>query len=265
MPNISNNKRKKKVSTPKKRNPVTPPAVFPEQKQPSELPEGIFAVNQIKADVVYADPPWNINQIGKYGACQHYNLMTLDRIKAMPVADLCKENAACFLWVTNGLIQEGLDVLKAWGFTYRSPFYWVKSQMGLGQYLRNASETLLLGVKGKMPVDFKAQPNWEFMPRQEHSKKPEEMYAIIERLYRNRQYLELFARKRPSNKDWLIWGDEAEGGSDIYIPGYPVPEYSGRVMFAKEGDQDADDEHFDPYFRMEHEIFTNKDLEEAGA
>ncbi len=205
-------------------------------------PEEYFiAVDQPKADVIYADPPWDINQKGHFGASQYYELMTLDRIKAMPVADLCNEDAACFLWVTNGLLQEGLDVLKSWGFEYRSPFYWVRSQLGLGQYFRTASETLLLGTKGKMPVDFRAQPNWEFMPRQEHSHKPEEMYAIIERLYKNRSYVELFARKRPSNKDWRIWGLEAEGGSDIFIPGYPVPEYSQKVRLAKKSDIEGDE------------------------
>ena len=203
--------------------------------------ECLVAVDQPKADVIYADPPWDINQKGHLGASQHYHLMTLDQIKEMPVSDLCNENAACFLWVTNGLLQEGLEVLQAWGFEYRSPFYWVKSQMGLGQYLRNASETLLLGIKGKMPVDFRAQPNWEFLPRQEHSKKPEEMYAIIERLYRDRSYVELFARKRPTNKHWRIWGLEAEGGSDIFIPGYPVPEYSKKVRLAKKCDIEGDD------------------------
>lgn len=182
-------------------------------------------------DIVYADPPWDINQKGSYGAAMHYELMTLRRIKGLPVRDLTKENAACFLWVTNGLLQEGLEVLKAWGFTYRSPFFWVKSQLGLGQYLRNASETLLLGTKGKMPVMFRGQANWSFMPRQDHSHKPEEMYAIMERLYPNCDYLELFARKRPSNKEWYIWGLEAEGGSDIVVPGYPVPQYSDRVQF----------------------------------
>ena len=82
-----------------------------------------------------------------------------------------------------------------------------------------------------MPVDFHGQPDWMFFPRQNHSHKPEEMYAIIERMHQNKDYLELFARKRPSNPNWYIWGNEAEGGSDIYIPGYPVPEYSDRVSF----------------------------------
>ena len=210
------------------------------RKQPepvvNDLPEGVYAVNQKKFQILLADPPWSTNQTGTYGAVNHYDLMPLNRIKEMPIADLMEENSAVFLWVPNGLIPEGLEVLKSWGYTYRNPFFWVKPGMQLGMYMRNASETILLGTKGKMPVDFRAQPNWGFMPRQEHSHKPEEMYAIIERLYQNRSYLELFARKRPANKEWFIWGNEAEDGSDIYIPGYPVPKYSGRVLFAKEGD-----------------------------
>ena len=211
------------------------------KKQSAKLsPEGLIAMNQPKFDVVYADPPWDIEQKGNYGAERHYDLMTLERIKAMPVADLCKENAACFLWVTNAALPDAFEVLKSWGFTYRGYYFWGKSQMGLGRYFRNATEVMLLGTRGKMPVDCKNQPNWNLLPRQEHSKKPEELYAIIERMYRNRKYLELFARKRPSNVGWCIWGNEAEGGSDIYIPGYPVPLYSGKVRFAKEGDLKGD-------------------------
>ena len=214
--------------------------------------DGLIVVGQPKADIVYADPPWDIQQKGHYGAEQHYNLMTLDRIKGMPVADLCKENAACFLWATNAAMPDALDVLEAWGFTYRGYYFWGKSQLGLGQYFRNATEVMLLGTKGKMPVDCKNQPNWNLLPRQEHSKKPEEIYALIERMYRNRDYLELFARKRPTNKGWRIWGDQAEGGSDIYIPGYPVPEYSDMVHFAKDGDLDSD---------FQSDIFTDADME----
>ena len=184
-------------------------------------------------DVIYADPPWDVNQRGKYGAINHYDLMTLDEIKAMPVGDFCKENAICFLWIVGGPAgrKAGEEVLKAWGFNYVDELIGIKLYMGLGQRTRHAYEVCLVGEKGKMPVDSHAQINWLFFPKQEHSKKPEEMYAIIERLYQNRDYLELFARKRPSNKDWYIWGLEAEFGSDVMIPGYPVPEYSERVKF----------------------------------
>ena len=106
----------------------------------------------------------------------HYQLMSLEDIKNMPVADLAEENAHLWLWIPNGLLQEGLDVMKAWGFTYRDPFVWIKPRLGLGNYLRNASETILFGTRGKAPVKFKAQPNWLFAPLQDHSHKPEEMY-----------------------------------------------------------------------------------------
>lgn len=71
----------------------------------------------------------------------HYQLMSLEDIKNMPVADLAEENAHLWLWIPNGLLQEGLDVMKAWGFKYRDPFYWIKPRLGLGNYLRNASES----------------------------------------------------------------------------------------------------------------------------
>lgn len=187
---------------------------------------------QKKFDVVYADPAWDINQKGRYGAINHYHLMKLKDIMAMPIRDMTADNAALFLWIVGG--QDGRDagkaVMDAWGFKLVQDFQWIKFQMGMGGIVRHARETMLIGVKGKMPVDFKGQMDWEVWPRQEHSHKPEEAYAVIERLYKNRNYLELFARKRPSNPNWYIWGDEAEGGSDVVIPGYPVPVYSDKVM-----------------------------------
>ena len=199
-------------------------------------PDGLIALDQPKFDVAYIDPPWSELQRGTKGAVSHYNLMTDEEIRNMPIADLLRENSACFLWSTNASLPVALDILKHWGFTYRGYYFWGKSQMGLGYYFRNASEVMLLGTRGKMPVDFKNQVNWNLLPRQEHSKKPEEIYAIIERLYKNRDYIELFARERHQHPRWSIWGNEAEGGSDIYIPGYPVPEYSDRVHFAKPSD-----------------------------
>ena len=182
-------------------------------------------------DLVYADPPWDFNQRGNYGAINHYDLMTLDQIKAMPVKQLTKKDAVLFLWTTNGAMKMGLEVMEAWGFNYRTYFIWCKNGLGLGKPLRNSTEICLVGLRGNLAHGFNGQMNWGFLPKQEHSHKPEEMYAIMERLYPNRSYLELFARKRPSNKDWYIWGNEAEGGSDIFIPNYPVPEYSDRVRF----------------------------------
>lgn len=180
-----------------------------------------------KFKTILADPPWNINQRGKNcnrSAESHYELMPLDSIKAMPVAQLAAENAHLYLWCPNGLIPEALAVITAWKFTFRSPIYWIKPRLGLGNYIRNASETLLFATRGKAPVKFRSQPNWLFAPQQEHSHKPEEQFAIIERLS-DGPYLELFARRRQPR--WDCWGNEID--SDIIIPGYPVPTYSDKI------------------------------------
>lgn len=180
-----------------------------------------------KYPTILADPPWSISQRGKYNsrsAESHYDLMPLSQIKAMPIQDLAADNAHLYLWVPNGLLPEGLEVIKAWGFKFRSPLYWIKPRLGLGNYIRNASETCLFATRGKAPVKFHAQPNWMFSPQQEHSHKPEEQFAVIERLS-DGPYLELFARRRQLG--WDAWGNEID--SDIVIPGYPVPKYSDKV------------------------------------
>ena len=171
---------------------------------------------------ILADPPWEIEQKGGWGAINHFSLMSLDEIKDMPVVDFVDPHSShCWLWVTNATLRHGYDVLEAWGFTPRSVLTWIKPRMGLGVYLRNATEHVLLGTRGKSPVLYKAQPNWLFAPVQDHSHKPEEQYAIIERVSPG-PYLELFAR-RHAHPGWDAWGDEVV--SDIKIPGYPVPNY----------------------------------------
>lgn len=170
---------------------------------------------------ILADPPWDIQQKGARGAEMHYDLMSLDRIKAMPVADLAEDDAHLWLWVTNGTLRHGYDVAEAWGFTVRSPLTWIKFRLGLGNYLRNATEHVLFATRGRAPVNFNSQPTWINAPVQDHSHKPEEQYALIERVSSG-PYLELFARRRPpSRADWSVWGNEID--SDIVIPGFPVP------------------------------------------
>ncbi|GHU53580.1 DNA methyltransferase [Clostridia bacterium] len=176
-----------------------------------------------KYRTILADPPWDIEQKGARGAIKHYNLMPLECIKAMPVADLCEENAHCWLWVTNATLEHGFDVLRAWGFTPRSVFTWIKPKLGLGVYLRNATEHVLFGTKGKAPILCHAQMNWGFFPYQGHSYKPEELHKIIERCSSG-PYLELFARRHMPG--WDVWGNEID--SDVVIKGYPVPHYSDK-------------------------------------
>jgi N6-adenosine-specific RNA methylase IME4 len=183
---------------------------------------------------ILADPPWDIQQKGARGAQRHYPLMSLDQIKAMPIADLAEDNAHLWLWVTNATLRQGYDVAEAWGFTVRSPLTWIMFKLGLGAYLRNATEHILFATRGKAPVNFRSQPTWINAPLQEHSVKPEEQFAIIERVSRG-PYLELFARRRPSsNRDWSVWGNQID--SDIVVPGYPVPSDSTSLR-AKEVSQ----------------------------
>lgn len=173
---------------------------------------------------ILADPPWDIEQRGGRGAEHHYDLMTLDRIAHLPVNDLAAENAHLWLWVTNATLRHGYDVAEAWGFTVRSPLTWVKFRLGLGNYLRNSTEHLLFATRGRAPVQFRSQPTWIQAPVQDHSHKPEEQYALIERISPG-PYLELFARRPPpqghDHPRWHVWGNQID--SDIQIPGYRVP------------------------------------------
>jgi len=184
---------------------------------------------------VLADPPWDVQQKGARGAQAHYELMSVAQVAAMPVGDLVAADAHCWLWVTNASLRAGYEVLEAWGFIPRSPLTWIKPRLGLGNFLRNATEHLILGTRGDAPVRFRAQPTWMFAPLQDHSHKPEEQYAVIERVSQG-PFLELFARRRQPG--WAVWDNEI--ASDITIPGYPVPLLRARLADGAEGDGDAE-------------------------
>lgn len=173
---------------------------------------------------ILADPPWDVEQKGARGAVEHYPLMPLQQIAAMPVRELAAADAHLWLWVTNATLRQGYDVAEAWGFTVRSPLTWIKFRLGLGNYLRNSTEHLLFATRGRAPVQFRSQPTWLQAPVRDHSHKPEEQYAVIERISPG-PYLELFARRQPphtpGHEPWHVWGNEID--SDITIPGYPVP------------------------------------------
>jgi N6-adenosine-specific RNA methylase IME4 len=163
---------------------------------------------------ILADPPWDSQQRGTLGAIHHYRLMTLNQIKALPVGNLAEDDAHLWLWTTNAALESAYQVMRVWGFEPRSIMTWTKPRLGLGNYLRNCTEQLLLGTKGRAPIRFKAQPNWLFAPVQDHSHKPEEVYDIIERCSQG-PYLELFSR-RP-RQGWQVWGNEVE--PDVNLAG----------------------------------------------
>jgi len=174
------------------------------------------------------DPPWPLQ-----GGEKHYRTMSLARIKALPVGQLAACDAHLWLWTTNALLPKAYEVAEAWGFTVRSPLTWVKFRLGLGgrYQLRNATEQLLFCTRGRAPLGSRSQPTWFNAPVTEHSRKPAEQFAIIERVSPG-PYLELFARRRPeSNQPWAVWGDQVD--SDIRIPGFAVPRYSERAYEAE--------------------------------
>ncbi len=126
----------------------------------------------------------------------------------------------CWLWVTNATIPQGHEVLAAWGFQYRQLLTWVKPRLGLGSPLRNMTEHVMLGVRGKPDVKFRSQGTWLFAPVQPpHSHKPEEVHKIAERVFAG-PYLELFARR--AQPGWHVWGNEIR--SDVDLIGFPVPD-----------------------------------------
>lgn len=173
-----------------------------------------------------ADPPWQFqNRSGKM-APEHkrlarYPTMTLDAIKSLPVATLCADPAHLYLWVPNALLPDGLAVMEAWGFTYKTNLVWSKirkdggpDRRGVGFYFRNVTELLLFGVRGKNARTLppaRSRENLIASQKREHSRKPDEQYALIESCSPG-PYLELFARgTRPG---WSTWGNQA----DAYHP-----------------------------------------------
>ena len=172
------------------------------QNTPS-LPEGVF-------DVIYADPPWKFEAPLRGSPDFYYKTMTTEEIcnLRIPSAD----DAVLFLWATNPQLTEALKVMECWGFTYRTNMVWVKDKIGTGFYFRAQHELLLLGIKGKMPAPLEENrpPSVIYAPVREHSRKPYEVYEIIEKMYPNRKYLELFARPEEKRKGWTYWGLEVE-------------------------------------------------------
>jgi N6-adenosine-specific RNA methylase IME4 len=174
---------------------------------------------ELRARTVVADPPWMGN-----GAEKHYLTMRLETIKKMgePLQEFIADDAHLWLWVTNHNLRDGLEVMAAWNFEYRSILTWTKSRMSTGHYLRGTTEHVLFGTRGKnAPVLFRGQGTWAFAPTLAHSQKPEEFQSIVRRVSPG-PYLELFARRRPpTNDDYFVWGNEID--SDITIDGFPVP------------------------------------------
>jgi N6-adenosine-specific RNA methylase IME4 len=171
---------------------------------------------------VLADPPWQFqNKTGKvapeHKRLNRYGTMTLEEIGDLPVASICVEPAHLYLWVPNALLPEGLRVMKAWGFQYKSNLIWHKVRKdggpdgrGVGFYFRNTTEIILFGVRGKDARTLapgRRQVNIIKSMKREHSRKPDEQYRIIEACSPG-PFVELFARG--PREGWVTWGNQAE-------------------------------------------------------
>ena len=151
--------------------------------------------------VIVADPPWQYES----SDLLPYPTMSIDAIKALPVGDLADENSILWLWTTNAHLRVAFDVVDAWGFEYKTLLTWVKDKMGRGEWLRAQSEHCMLAVRGK-PVFVNGVHTTILMaPRREHSRKPEEFYALAEGTCPGTK-LELFSRHRRTG--WQAHGDE---------------------------------------------------------
>jgi N6-adenosine-specific RNA methylase IME4 len=187
---------------------------------------------------ILADPPWQFtNRTGKV-APEHkrlarYRTLTLDEIADLPVGQIAAAKAHLYLWVPNALLPEGLAVMAAWGFTYKSNIVWHKIRKdggsdgrGVGFYFRNVTELVLFGVRGKNARTLapgRRQVNLVPARKREHSRKPDELYPIVEACSPG-PYLELFARG--ARKNWLAWGNQA---GDSYKPSWKTYSYNSSV------------------------------------
>ncbi len=177
--------------------------------------------NGKKYQTIYADPPWQFqNRTGKvapeHKRLRRYSTMTLDEIMQLPVQDIAEEKSHLYLWVPNALLPDGLAVMQAWGFTYKTNIIWEKVRQdgypdgrGVGFYFRNVTEILLFGVRGKNNRTLqpaRTQVNLIRSKKREHSRKPDEFIPLIESCSGG-PYIELFARG--DRVGWDMWGNQA--------------------------------------------------------
>lgn len=180
------------------------------------------AVGKYKFATVLADPPWQFqNRTGKmapeHKRLSRYPTMSLQDIEDLPVESITEDNAHLYLWVPNALLAEGMQVMKNWGFTYKTNIVWYKvrkdggpDRRGVGFYFRNVTEMILFGVRGKNVRTLqpgRSQGNIIVSQKREHSRKPDEQYKLIEECSWGAR-IELFARG--PRDGWFVWGNQSK-------------------------------------------------------
>lgn len=164
----------------------------------------------VRFGTIYVDPPWDYaNRASRGAAINHYPTLDMDAIAGFPVGELADQRAHLHLWTTNAFLFESRRLLKEWGFDYKGLFVWTKPQMGMGNYWRVSHELMILGVRGDLRFEDRAQKSWMALARQRHSQKPDEVRAAIEAVSPAPR-LEMFARRLTPG--WICWGNEIGDG-----------------------------------------------------
>ncbi|HTW34586.1 MAG TPA: MT-A70 family methyltransferase [Rhizomicrobium sp.] len=203
----------------------------------------LSTVGKRRFATILADPPWQFqNKTGKvapeHKRLNRYGTMTQEEIESLPVPLIAADTAHLYLWVPNAMLPQGLAVMEAWGFRYKSNIVWHKVRKdggpdgrGVGFYFRNVTELLLFGIKGKKARTLapgRRQVNFLATRKREHSRKPDEQYDLIEACSPG-PYLELFARG--AKRGWSVWGNQAAAD---YQPDWPTYKHNSRTVIAAE-------------------------------
>ncbi len=163
----------------------------------------------MKYKTILADPPWKYGKGFGYGAGEYYPLMTIEEIVGLNIGNrIADENCHLYLWCPNSMLQQGLDVMKGWGFVFKTVITWRKHRSIFGYYFKGQSEQLLFGVRGKLPPQDRCQTTIIEGKIRKHSQKPNEQFEVIEKVS-PKPRIELFARER--RKGWDAWGNEVNG------------------------------------------------------
>lgn len=170
----------------------------------------LLVASGVKYPTIYADPPWPYTNTAARGAAEnHYRTLSLAQICGEPVRALAADAAHLHLWTTNAFLSEAFDVIRAWGFRYKSCLVWIKPQLGMGNYWRVSHEFLLLGVRGGLRFRDHRSRSWLTAHRTEHSRKPFAFRALIERVSPG-PYLEMYGREEQPNCGWTVYGNQVE-------------------------------------------------------
>ena len=170
-----------------------------------------------KYSIIYADPPWDYKgqtqhngEGGKStgGALEHYKTVKLQDLKNLPIDDICEDNCLLFMWATSPHLDQAIELLKDWGFSWATiAFVWDKQKVNPGFYTMSQCEIVLVGKRGKIPKPRGSRNVRQFVSeeRQKHSRKPDEVRDRIDLMFPNHKKIELFARE--SFDGWDSWGD----------------------------------------------------------